>query len=296
METAENMAARNQENGRANKDFEDVETYVSKKVDEVSSKMGHVLSKYRSPKYFEPSPSDFFIIPWMTSGTTLMQNMFYQLMVATKRVATDPTGLDYRDISMVVPFAEITHISGVHSPVHRYHPVGWKSHSDISCFTAERYRDCRFIYLLRDERQVARSCTAYGIDWAVDLNHSDEVRKKFYHRFFLRCFLACEPVDGSEEPDKWVFPAGPAWWFAHAKGFVDCDLPNLLFVLYEDMVADLDKTVRAIADFLKKAIDDEVVQHVVSASDREKMANDTRFRDQLVSEGMGLDVSGGRCV
>lgn len=275
---------------------EDVEAYFTKLLDDISHQMAYILSKYRTPKEFDPVSSDVFIISWMKSGTTLTQNIIYQIMVAAKRVPTDPTGLHYRDISMVVPFIEMSPLCGVYYPVHTYHPIAWKSHSDISCFPAERYRNCRLIYLVRDGRQAARSFLDFFTGWALSFDCIDDLKEQFYHRFFLAYFLGCRREEDGEELGQWKLPEKPGWWFSHVKGFVDCDFPNILFVLYEDLVADLDKSVQMIADYLGVSVDDPAVQSVVSACDRKKMANDTRFNDSMVSEGMGFDTKGGRRV
>lgn len=217
-------------------------------------------------------------------------------MVATKRVPTDPTGLHYRDISMVVPFIEMSPVCGVYYPVHTYHPIAWKTHADISCFDAKRYGDCRFIYLVRDGRQVARSFIDFIDDWAIKLDFNDKLREQFYHLYFLEFFLVCRRDGDGEEQGHWKLPEKLGQWFAQVRGFVDCDFPNLLYVLYEDLIADLDGSVRVIADFLNVPVDDHAVQRVVSSCDRKRMASDTRFNDHMVSEGGGFNVQGGRRV
>lgn len=255
--------------------------------------MHNVIHRYISPRDFEPRSSDVFIVSWMKSGTTSMQNVYYQLMVEAGRVVSDPDGVKFRDISTVVPFIEMSFICGVQYPIHPYEPIAWKSHSTAEEFSKQEYRGCKFLYLVRNGKTVARSFLDFTADWVVEKPCPASMREQFYQRFFNEVFLNYRLND---DRTVWLKNDDAGIWFRHVRGWIDLKNDYVLIVPYEDIVKDLEGTVRMVATLVNIEVTDEMVANVVRKCDRKAMANDSRFNDIMVSECNGLDVTGGRRV
>lgn len=252
-----------------------------------------VIDGYESPRDFEPLDDDIFIVTWMKSGTTLMQNLYYQLMVEAGRVSSDPNGNNYRDISAVVPFIEMGLKCGVQFPVHPYEPIAWKSHSTGQDFSKASYRKCKFFYMVREGKTVARSFLDFTADWVVKRPCPEDLREAFYRRYFYEWFLNYRM---SEDRCRWVKQKDSGIWFQHVRGWLDSENDNVVILPYEDIVKDLAGTVRMVGALANVEVTEEMVANVVEKCSRKVMANDTRFNDVMVSEFNGLDVSGGRRV
>lgn len=274
--------------------IKDRDAYLDDLVQHLSDQVVTARAKYRTLHEFEPVESDVFIVSWMKSGTTLMQNIIYQLMVCTKRVVTDPNGNNYRDISMVIPYIELSPLCGIYQSVHPYHPAVWKTHSNVAGFSRACFEKCRYIYLIRDGKHVARSFLDFIHDWFTHIHCEESLREEYYRRYFISYFLGCKRDDETGEWKVMVDKRGE--WFSHVKGWLEKDFPNMLVVLYEDLVADLEESIRTVAAYLEIVVDDDIVRHVMDACDHKKMANDSRFRDVLVSESFGLETQKGRRV
>lgn len=260
-----------------------------------------IVSKYRTPSEFESGSTDVIIDSWMKSGTTLMQNLTYQLLVGTGKVVTDPQGNNFKDISAVVPFIEMGPVCGVYYPIHPYTPNLWKSHG-VSDEFINYNKDCRFIYCIRNGLDTSRSFLDFIYGWLVDEFKNNEMKKiNFYYHYFMNFFMNHDYNNGKyENVDNKV-----GEWFTHVKGWLDNGsdiynkkpkLNNVWFVIYEDLVKDMNKSIRDIAKFLNISVNDKVVEYVANRCNREVMAGDSRFNDIMVSESMGLDTNGGRRV
>lgn len=215
----------------------------------IEGKIDSAVARYRTPADFTPSTTthDAYIVSWMKSSTTLCQNLVYQLMTATVRVPTDPNATKFRDISEVVPFIEGSPVVNVYQPIHEYSPHVWKSHAPATGFSnMPKYQNGRFIYLFREGKTVARSFLDFVVGWVIDdFDRDDHVSKQcMYHRCFLKFFLGLEE-QGQEQGDGQQKKCVPrkdgrgSGWFNHVKSWIVSDLPNVLFVPYEDFVADL---------------------------------------------------------
>lgn len=262
-------------------------------MDDLLKGMHKVIHRYISPRDFEPRNNDVFIVTWMKSGTTLMQNIYYQLMVESGGVVSDPDGRKFRDISTVVPFIEMSKICGVQYPIHPYEPIGWKSHSTAGEFSKQEYKSCKFLYLIREGKTVARSFLDFTADWVVENACPPELREQFYRRYFNEFFLNYKIRD---DRSHWTLQDEAGEWFRHVRGWLDSKNDYVLIVPYEDIVKDLAGAVRMVATLVNIEVTDEIVAKIVGKCDRKAMANDSRFNDVMVSECNGLDVTGGRRV
>lgn len=279
--------------GVSEKPFENELEYLDDRVDDLIAAGERVIAPYLSPAQFAPLPTDIFIVSWMKSGTTLTQNLFYQLMVLTGRVPTDPTGYNYRDISTVVPFIEMSYLCGVHHSVHPYTPCAWKSHSTAAEFSKDAYKPCKILYLIREGKTVARSFIDFVSDWIVNEPCVKHLHEPYYHHYFNAMFL-------NHRRDKtnntWVKQEEPGWWFTHVRDWLKSPNPNVLFLIYEDMVKDLPNTIRILASIVGVNVTDEIIAQVIARCDRNVMSNDSRFNDIMVSEYFGFPTEGGRRV
>ncbi len=173
------------------------------------------VSLFTGLKTFEPQSDDVVIASFMKSGTTLAQQMLYQIMVATGRVPSDPLGNDFEDISMVVPFIEMPPNFGVYKSIHPYSPRVWHSHYAVDDFAAFP-KTTRYLYCVRNGMNVAPSMIDFTLDWILGKPvEGEELRRAFYPRWFLSKFLGIEPNgDGSYTENDYV----SGTWFAHVKG------------------------------------------------------------------------------
>lgn len=240
---------------------------------------------------FSPLPSDVFIVSWMKSGTTLMQQMVYQLLVASGRVPSDPSGEDFGDISEVVPFVDARHSTGVHQSQHAYSPRAWKSHSPVDELFFGKSDVGSFIYCVRDGLQVAPSYLDFALDWLSDKRiEGAQLREEVYRQFFLGHFLGLRRLESGSYEKR-----GDALydWFGHVKGWMEAKREKILFLVFEDVITDLPRAVRMVAGLLDIAVDENVVRQVAAKCSRRVMAGDKRFNDNLINRIMGWDGDGG---
>lgn len=235
---------------------------------------------------FTPSASDVFIVSAMKSGTTLMQQIVYQLFVAKGRVPSDPTGDAFDDISQVIPHVDLRHSTGLYSGVHRYSPRVWKSHCLPALLPFGAEVGVKFIYYFREGRESIRSYADFAVDWLAETPiREEDLRREVYRQIFLQCYLGLEDVDG--EPG--VFRRGEALHdcFGHVKSWLDAPY-KVLYVHYDDLIKDVGGWVRRVAQFIGvEGVGESEVQYVVRRCERGRMAADGRFRDLLVSQLMG---------
>eukprot|EP00177_Eucheuma_denticulatum_P005892 GFKZ01010729.1.p1 GENE.GFKZ01010729.1~~GFKZ01010729.1.p1 ORF type:complete len:338 (-),score=30.04 GFKZ01010729.1:242-1231(-) len=247
---------------------------------------------------FTPNPSDIFIVSFMKSGTTLLQQLLYQLLAVAHRVPSDPTGENFTDISQVVPFIDARSVTGVAQSPNPYTPRVWKSHSYAHSFQHMITPDAagpRFIYCFREGRDVIRSYADFALDWlASEPIQGRQLRAEVYRKLFLNCYLG---LDDSPAADATLQPVHALYdWFGHVKGWLQSTSPHVLYVHYNDLINDLDAWVKRIARFVAVDLNQQQVDRVVAKCDRSRMAADLRFRDRLISNktgwksGLGLRV------
>ncbi len=226
---------------------------------------------------YEPKESDVIVDTYPKSGTTLTQQLVYQLLCATGRVEGDATGEAFDDISEVLPHIAACHITGVVVPRNKCTPRCFKSHSLPDQFNGRQ----RYIYCFREARRVAASAFDFILDWTVPQarNEPDIVREEAY-----RLWVA-------------VWQDGRTW-YNHVAAWREARLrgARVLFIEYEDMVRDIDSTIRTIASFIGVPLTDHVLATVRRKCARENMLGDFRFNDWLISEAMGWDKKLGNRV
>lgn len=243
---------------------------------------------------FEPRSDDIFIATAGKSGTTLLQQLVYQLKVVSGNVATDPNGDNFEDISMVVPFIEASPLNGIRESVNPYSPRAWKTHATPDGTAYDSKIDPKIgstICCVRNPLHIAPSFLDFTLDWVLDGQvQGEELREELYYQYLMRVWLSCERMpDGSFKRNDERFGR----WFTHVKSWLQVQGDNILYLVYEDIIQDIPGTVRLVANFLSIRVTPEQVATVVARCERDFMTKNPRFRDVLVAKGMGWSLDGG---
>ena len=230
-------------------------------------------------KLYKPQQNDMIVDTFLKSGTTLTQQILCQLLCASGKVANDPTGELFEDISQVVPFIEPAHKTKVEVSRNPYTPRCFKSHAKADMFDGKQ----RYIYCFRDAWRVGVSLFDFIFDWLVPAatKHPDSVRHEAYRMWVREFYLKSR------------------MWYKHIRSWRDAVQAsgyNTLFIDYDDMCEDLEQTVRRIARFIGVNVTDDVVKLVSIKCSRENMVGDRRFNDTLISRVMGWNIELGNRV
>jgi hypothetical protein len=178
---------------------------------------------------FVPRPDDIFIVTYPRSGTTWLQMILYQL--------TTDGSMDFPHIAEYCPWFEQSIRSGCgfegrpsprlfksHLPYRQIPKGRWSEKGDCSPKT---FSGPKCIYVARDGKDVAVSY--------YHLYRSHNAYQGTFAEFFDQ-FLRGQVGSGS--------------WFAHVRGWWrHRHDPNVLFLQYEDLLADLEGCVRRIIAF-----------------------------------------------
>jgi hypothetical protein len=174
---------------------------------------------------------DIYIATYPRSGTTWMQMIMYQL--------TSDGNMDFNHIYDVSPFPEYSAI--FNKPLKNVpSPRIIKTHGTYDEISK---RKGRFIYIIRD-----------GMDVVASLYH---------HRKNYRC-LEYRFEDALDSVIK--------EWFIHVVGWLKnkrgCEI---LYIRYEDMLSDIETTVRKIMSFFNIKIDEAKIPRIIERSSFEFM-------------------------
>jgi peroxiredoxin len=174
------------------------------------------VPRVRSPiETFVPRPDDIFIVTYPRSGTTWMQMILYQLTTEGK--------MDFPHITTVCPWFERSLKDGTAYDALPA-PRVFKSHLSYPRIPKG---PCKYLYVARDGKDVAVS---YYYFYTTHMGF-----KGTFDEFFER-FLRGEVHYGS--------------WFRHVRGWWEHrDDPNVLFLRYEELTADLPDCLRRISAF-----------------------------------------------
>lgn len=176
----------------------------------------------------EDRPDDIFVVTYPRSGTTLTQMMLYQM--------TTDGNMDFQHIGMVVPWFERRIMSNPRAAMDYFNampsPRVFKCHLAYADTPKKRGK---YIYVMRDGQDVLVS---------------------YFH--FYRSHLSFR---GSFEEFFERFMRGEVQfqsWFDHVRGWWEHrEDPNVLFLRYEAVIADLPGTVRRVAEFCGLSLDPE---------------------------------------
>ena len=197
---------------------------------------------------FLPRSTDVFVTPFAKSGTTWLQQIVHGL-----RTRGD---MNFCEITEVVPWLELAQDLGLDLNAPQPTPRAFKSHltwHDIP-------KGGRYIVSIRHPHDVLVSFYLFFEGWWFEpgtISMTD---------FATERFIASRGY--------WKHLA--SWWEQRAD-------PNVLLLCYEDMKADLPRTVQTVAQFIGVELDTELFEIVVRQSSHPfMMAHESQFDDNLV--------------
>jgi len=169
---------------------------------------------------FDPRPDDVYLASYARSGTTWLQMILYQL--------TTDGSMDFTHITQPIPYFERALMQG-RDLNQLPSPRIFKTHL--------RYRELpkgpyKRIYVARNGKDVLVSCYHFFLAHSTFKGSFDE----FFQKFMV----------GNVPPGSWFRHV--AEWSAHAAD------SNVLFLRYEDLVSDFERTLDRIAAFLERPI------------------------------------------
>lgn len=168
------------------------------------------------PDALQIRPSDVVITPFAKSGTTWLQQMLHTL-----RTGGD---MDFDDISRVVPWIEINSIVGLDlNAEQRANPRAFKSHLTYEQLPA----GAKYINSVRDPRDALYSSFKFMEGWFIEPGTIP--LEEFAEKNFI------------ESGGYWKHLL--SWWNVRNEDFV-------LFLCYETMQKEIDRTVERVADFV----------------------------------------------
>ncbi len=184
---------------------------------------------------YEPRPDDLFIATYPKSGTTLLQMMLYQM--------TTDGEMDLPHIESFSPFFEEAYRNGVGRFIGELpSPRILKTHLEYDQMP-RRAKGLRCIYVVREFRDVV-----------VSGFHHHRMMRGWTHPEDFRVFMHSMMANNTFF-NSW-FKHTQSWW-PHRHD------SNVLFLRYEEMIADLPGTVRKVADFYGLQLTEEVHARVL---------------------------------
>lgn len=202
---------------------------------------------------FETRPDDIFICTYPRSGTTWMQMILYQL-------STDGE-MDFQHISDRIPWFE--HLKPGKNILNELEsPRIFKTHLRFKHLP----KGARYIYVARDGMDVAASYFKFY--------QSHQGFKGSFSKFF-KMFMNGHVLYKS--------------WFTHVEqGLLTKENDNVLFILYNDLLDDLEGSIKKIAEFCGLGFTPEQLSRIVERASfsymkeyEEKFDAITEFLSQL---------------
>jgi len=255
------------------------------------SYQNHHLDSTRWELY-QPRPDDIIITTAYKAGTTWTQDIFYELIYGDLDDKPD------KQMANVWPDAYFM-------PISREELVDWleglsaqryiKSHLPLDGLPY--YSEARYVIVCRDARDVFMSF----------YNHYSRYTDAFYEMMNDPAKLMGEPCprcpdDPRELWQPWITRGWFEWesegypfWsnLHHTQTYWNHrDLPNFLFMHYNDMLADLPDAVRTLADFAGIEADAEKIARVAEATTFATVKQKIEQDDS--EDPMALTFAGGR--
>ncbi|KAI0558855.1 Glycolipid sulfotransferase [Gracilaria domingensis] len=233
---------------------------------------------------YKPRPTDVIIATNPKAGTTLLQHMLYQIVVAAGGAPDfDPDGTQFDEINDVAPFVDYGPQTGTLSC--ESSPRLFKTHSVASMFDLTVGR---FVFCARDPNRFVGSLLDFLFDFATGGTVIDAaVHERVFH-LYVRHELLGLPV----LPDENIFRYAPRnypHWLQMLSSWTQTPRDNVLVLFYEDVVEDLPRATRKLAAFVGAVLSEEDVTRVAARCTREAMLGDKRFDCRSVGRVMGLE-------
>ena len=192
-------------------------------IERIDKRMSLLATKEGIEKIekFVPRPTDVIVVTTPKCGTTWMQQIMHEL-----RSGGDMT---FEDIDDVVPFIEAAYDVGQDlDDEHKYQPRCFKTHAWYEACP----KGAKYILVYREPCAVSSSLFKFceGVHFESGEITLDE---------FVKAML----LNPNKIFKKNYFEHLVGWWPRRND-------TNVLFVLYEDMLEDLESAVRAVASFM----------------------------------------------
>lgn len=202
-------------------------------------------------------PRDVFIASWAKSGTTMMQQMFHQLRMASVTGAGD---MDFDDISRMTPWEDTAVILDFDmTATQRAEPRGFKSHREYERLPAGQ----RYVVTLRDPKECYVSHYRFFDGWHFE-------RGALTLEEFWPLFLSGGP-GGCD-----YFTHLLSWWTRRTEA-------DTLLASYRWAVKNRRAMIARLAAFLDIALTNDLAALVEQMTSREFMhAHQDRFDDAMV--------------
>src|SRR5215510_14979533 len=210
---------------------------------------------------YKPDPTDVFIVTPPKCGTTWMQQMVHGLRTRGS--------MDFDEVTRVVPWIEMAHDCGIDIYAPQVaHPRAFKTHSPLDKVP----KGGNYIIVVRDPKDALVSDYYFMEGMFFE---SGSISLETYAR---EAFI----------PGRDVHRHILAFWDRRHDA-------DVLPLCYENMKANLPRTVERVADFIGIPLDDELREVVLRQSDIKFMqAHKEQFEDHIIrkarSVAMGLPL------
>ena len=210
---------------------------------QVMPKMAPTEAQIATAQPFEARSTDVIITPFGKCGTTMMQQMFHQL-----RMASQGGDMDFDDISRVVPWIETAAALDLDiNAEQRANPRGFKSHLDYESLPT----GARYVVTLRDPKEAFTSMYHFFSGWFFEPGTIE-----------LEEFLPVWMIGGPSQLT--YFKHLLSWWARR-------DQEDTLLMNYRSVLADKRGTIRRMADFCGIPADQAAIELADERTSRDYM-------------------------
>ncbi len=203
---------------------------------------------------YKPNPSEVFIVTPPKCGTTWMQQIVHGLRTRGS--------MDFDEITQVIPWINMAHDCGIDINAPQVaSPRAFKTHSTLK----ESPKGGKYIVILRNPHDALISHYYFFEGFFFEKGSID--LETFAREYYI--------------PRQMIFKHILALWGRHKD-------ENVLALCYENMKADLPKTVERVAEFTGIPLDDELKEIVIRQSDIKFMqAHEDQFEDHIIRTKRG---------
>lgn len=223
-----------------------------------------------------PKNDDIILNTFPKAGTAIMQQLLYQCCVFSGGApADDPTGMEFDDIATAVPWIEKMKSLGMWPP--KTNPRIYKSHKYVTVYPRGA---SKHIVIARDPSSFVGSFLNFiffNINPDLDeATMSDDLKRECVN--VLNEFIV-SPVSPS-------IPYGP--WHCFLKDAYGENTSYILILFYEDVVKDIDATIRRVVKFMDRPVAEEHIATIAQRCNQEYMSKDPKFDGHFEQEKMGF--------
>lgn len=271
---------------------------AQQRVDAINAYLTDRRKTYPAPSGFsvyEPRPTDVIVTTYPKAGTTLMQQLCYQVAVATGGAPpADPTGDQFVDICQMVLWLEYAPEMGIHSVDSS--PRIYKSHSRAEKFAVDKQKH---VVVIRNPLKYPGSWMEFVFDslpQEFTQTADADVRRIMFDDTVTQDLLGLEAnalhtageFGGGDDAQ-----VGDAMgsWLHHTKGWLEnLAHPNVLILFYEEVVKDLRSTAIKVAKFMGREMTDVQADKVASRCNRQYIMRGDRFKSILDEKVFGINA------